>query len=108
MIIEFKKSYRSIVGAIYNIVFIRLFGVWERFGFHITPNHFYQPIPDSRTLTDELWLKQTQLVGINMREQDQINLLNQFSAKFKNEYNGLMTENLAKLKQFWPGVFLLP
>jgi hypothetical protein len=97
-----KMLCRLLLGAIYNIVFIRLFGVWEHMGFHITRNHFYQPIPDTRTLTDDLWMRQSELVGIDMNEQKQIELLNQFSARFKEEYDGLLKADPAKTKQFGP------
>ena len=72
---------------IYHIIFIRLFSLCENMGFHITLNHFYQPIPDTRTLKDELWLRQSELVGIDMNEQKQIHLLAQFSSRFKGEYS---------------------
>ena len=59
---------------------------WQKLGFHITPNHYYQPIPDTRTLKDELWQSQSELVGIDINEEEQINILSLFSLKFKEEY----------------------
>ena len=81
------------ISKIYNL-FLRLFikkffPVWQRMGFHITLNHFYEPIPDTRTLKDELWLKHSDMVGVEMKEEGQINLLSQFSSKFKDEYKSL-------------------
>jgi hypothetical protein len=32
-----------------------LFQNWEKHGFHVTPVHFYQPIPDTQSLPDTLW-----------------------------------------------------
>jgi predicted O-methyltransferase YrrM len=64
----------------------KTFSFWERLGFHITPNHFYEPIPDTRDLKDELWINRSELIGIEINEEKQINLLFQFSSKFKNEY----------------------
>jgi predicted O-methyltransferase YrrM len=75
--------------VVYHIVFVRLFAVWERMGFHITPNHFYQPIPDTRSLTDDLWLRKSELVGVDVNEQGQIQLLREFSSRFRNEYDCL-------------------
>lgn len=66
----------------------RFFHIWENKGYHVTPAHFYEPIPDTRTLSDDIWLKQSQLVGIDINEQRQINLLREFSSKFKKEYDG--------------------
>ena len=63
-----------------------MFPIWQKIGIHITPNYFYSPIPDTRTLKDELWKKKSELVGIDINEENQIKLLYQFSSKFKLEY----------------------
>jgi predicted O-methyltransferase YrrM len=68
------------------IIYKKLFTLWEKLGFHITRNHFYEPIPDTRTLKDDLWQKTSELVGIDINEESQINLLSMFSCKFKEEY----------------------
>ena len=102
MKIKLRTLHWPLSRTISNIIFIKLFRVWERMGFHITQNHFYQPIPDIRTLPDNLWLRQSELVGIDMNEQRQIGLLNELSVKFKNEYDGLLEENSSKPKQFGP------
>ncbi len=78
------------IARIYNAVLRRClkksFPFWQKLGFHITPNHYYQPIPDTRTLKDDLWQKQSELAGIDINEEGQINLLSQFSSEFKEEY----------------------
>src|SRR5205085_580114 len=35
--------------------FHELFPIWEQHGFHATPVHFYQPIPDTPELPETLW-----------------------------------------------------
>jgi predicted O-methyltransferase YrrM len=77
-----------------------LFSLWESLGFHITPNHFYQPIPDTRTLKDELWLRQSELVGVDMNEQKQIQLLNQFLG-FREEYDAFPKNKASKPYQYY-------
>ncbi|MHA2123469.1 MAG: class I SAM-dependent methyltransferase, partial [Promethearchaeota archaeon] len=67
----------------------KLFDVWQKLGFHITPNHYYQPIPDTSTLEKKLWEKNTELIGIDMRDNFQLDLLNHFSDKFKPEYDAI-------------------
>lgn len=62
------------------------FGMWETFGIHITPNYFESPIPDSRFLKEEIWSKNSNLTGINMRENEQIKLLETFVHAYKAEY----------------------
>ena len=72
-------------GAVYDRENFRL---WERRGYHITPIHFYYPIPDTR----ELELKNFQiseLPGINMRQEFQLKLMKETFAGFSEEYNRL-------------------
>ena len=45
-----KKVYNSFL----RLFIKKSFPIWQRIGFHITPNHFYEPVPDTRTLKDEL------------------------------------------------------
>ncbi|TET91158.1 MAG: class I SAM-dependent methyltransferase [Methanomassiliicoccales archaeon] len=77
----------GLYGAILRRVLKLSFRFWQRLGFHITPNHFYQPIPDTRTLKDDLWQKESELVGIDINEKGQIELLSLFSSRFKEEYD---------------------
>lgn len=62
------------------------FRLWERKGFHITPVSYEEPIPDTATLKDDLWQRQSKLVGIDLNEQGQIDLLSLFSSRFREEY----------------------
>lgn len=66
--------------------FRKSFPIFQYFGVHVTPNHFYAPVPDTRTLTDDLWQKQSELVGIDINDEAMCDLLSQFSFKFKAEY----------------------
>ncbi|MFC1848270.1 class I SAM-dependent methyltransferase [Chloroflexota bacterium] len=70
-------------------VFYLLFLVLQRVGIHITRNRFYSPIPDTRALSPELWLRESKLVGVNLAEQGQLELLRCFSSVFKEEYEKL-------------------
>jgi hypothetical protein len=55
--------------------FQEIFPVWERHGFHVTPVHFYQPIPDAQSLPENLWDRPSELVGIEMKDSLQLDLL---------------------------------
>lgn len=79
---KISKAYK---GGLRRII-KKSFPIWERLGFHITPNYFYEPIPDTRTLKDGLWLNQSELTGINIDEEIMNNLLSKFYSKFKDEY----------------------
>ena len=64
----------------------KAFSLFQKLGYHITPNHFYYPIPDTTRLKDDLWLKHSELDGIDINEEKQLELLSLFEASFKNEY----------------------
>ena len=72
--------------------FHELFPVWERHGFHVTPVHFHQPIADTRELSETLWQQPSDLVGINMNDAMQLDLLRHHLTKFRDEYNNLPIE----------------
>ncbi len=65
----------------------RYFRMWQERGFHITPIHYYAPIPDTRTLSDDLWQKRSDLVGLAINENKQLELLSVFMSKYRNEYS---------------------
>ncbi|MDD3014115.1 MAG: class I SAM-dependent methyltransferase [Candidatus Gastranaerophilales bacterium] len=75
---------------IYNGVLRRFlkntFHIWEKLGFHAIPIHFYEPTPDLKNLDDKLWKKNSDLIGIKMNEDTQLNLLETFSKNYRKEY----------------------
>jgi hypothetical protein len=66
-----------------------VFPVWEQHGFHVTPVHFYQPIPDTRSLPETLWNRPSKLVGIDINDIQQLDLLRKEFPRFRDEYNHL-------------------
>lgn len=80
------------LSIIYNYILRKIIKLCFRFfqwlGIHISPNHYYQPIPDTRTLDDSIWKKESKLFGIDMNADRQISLLKSFS-QFKKEYDKL-------------------
>jgi predicted O-methyltransferase YrrM len=63
----------------------RYYRQWEKAGYHVTPNHFFFPIPDSEALADGLWEKESDLVGLNMRPEEQLHLLTEVFPKYNKE-----------------------
>jgi hypothetical protein len=62
----------------------RFFEIWERRGYHVTPVHFYEPIPDTRTLdldSDRI----SELPGVDMDESGQLALLQEIR-QWESEY----------------------
>ena len=71
----------------YEANYIKYFPYWEKKGFYITPNHFYQPIPETRALKNNLWEKESELIGIDMNINFQLYLLQEVFPRYSNEYN---------------------
>jgi hypothetical protein len=60
--------------------------LWERRGIHVTPVHFYAPIPDSQSLKENLWERSPRLAGVAMNPAMQLHLLREVFPVFKAEY----------------------
>jgi len=84
-----KKGFNKI----FYSAFRKIFFFFQKFGIHVIPNHYYCPVPDTRTLTDYIFHRKTQLIGINVNEREQLELLNSFEINFKREY-----EKIPRLK----------
>jgi len=66
----------------------RYFHLWEAQGYHVTPVHYFEPIPDTRLLPESLWQDTSRYArGIDFREDEQIRLLAFFEDAFKIEYS---------------------
>jgi Methyltransferase domain len=81
-----------------------LFLNWERHGFHVTPVHFYEPIPDTQSLTETLWSQPSELVGIDMNDSMQLELLRNHFTKLRDEYNNFPVEPPLGQKRPFRGV----
>jgi len=68
-----------------------IFPVWEGHGFHVTPVHFYQPIPDTQSLPETLWNRPSELVAVDMNDSVQLDLLRTRFQKFRDEYEQFPT-----------------
>lgn len=85
-----------------NPQFRELFLKWERHGFHVTPVRFNQPIPDTRSLPETLWSRPSELLGIDMNELAQVDLLRSFS-RFRDEYQRFPTGATEEDNRFYLG-----
>ena len=77
------------------------FALWERMGFHVTPNHFHQPIPDSGALPEALWTRQSEMVGVDMNEPFQLHLLQDAFPRFHDEYRHFAREKTRVPHEFY-------
>lgn len=62
------------------------FTFWQRLGIHALPNHFYSPIPDTRSFDEHFWSRQSDLVGVTINGEQQQSLLTTFSSLYRDEY----------------------
>jgi len=72
--------------CLHSLKFNEIFPLWERHGFHVLPVHFYQPIPDTQSLSERLWAQPSKLAGIDMNDSGQLDLLRNQFPKFRDEY----------------------
>lgn len=86
-IYRLKRTIRWVKNKIERIFIIDLFQFWEKMGFHVTINHFYSPIPDTRLLQESIWTHESDLSGIDINTDAQLIILSTFSEKFKQEYD---------------------
>ena len=89
--------YRSLVSKFLRVTF----PFWEWLGIHVIPSHFYQPVPDTRTLPKRLWEEHSKLIGIDVNEKTQLDLLSRFTKRFKHEYEQLPREKTSVPFQYY-------
>jgi SAM-dependent methyltransferase len=70
----------------------KYFTLWERHGFHLVPNHFYHPIPDTRKLHDDILNRVSAMPGVAMNEGAQLELLNNAFTAFSAECDAIPHE----------------
>jgi predicted O-methyltransferase YrrM len=79
----------------------KAFGTFEKLGFYLIPRTFYGPIPDTRTLPDELWKRHSQLIGIDMRPQAQLALMGELAERYGGEYGILPSQPTDDPRQYY-------
>jgi predicted O-methyltransferase YrrM len=79
----------------------RTFPLFQRLGFHVVPNRFNQPIPDTRTLKPALWETRSQLVGVDLREGEQLRLLSELSSRYRPEWDRFPLEPTTPNHQYY-------
>ncbi len=85
---------------LYHPRFRELFQLWEKRGLHVTPVHFYQPVPDTRTIPETTWGRQSELAGVDMNDSVQLDLLRNCFPRFRDEYEQLPSAPTGDPTQF--------
>jgi predicted O-methyltransferase YrrM len=94
---DFKRVYRAVIREGIK----PLFGFFERLGVHVTPIHFYQPIPDTASLDSVIWTRRSAMVGIDLRDSAQLALLAKLSESYKAEYNAFPRDDTGDPSAFY-------
>lgn len=97
---ELRGKLSRAPGILFNQAIKRSFPFWQALGLHVIPNHFYEPVPDTRRLKPELWDPMRETPGIDWRAEDQIRLLEEFASKYKSEYDAFPRTRTAVPHQF--------
>lgn len=70
----------------------RYYPLWEERGYHVTPVHFYEPLPDSRDVSPEQLERRSPMVGIDLCVERQLALLHGLARAHAAEYAALLRE----------------
>ncbi len=79
----------------------RIFSLCQRLGFNLVTLDYLSPVPKLSDLKENTWKNQTELFGINMRDDKQVNLLNQFILNYKEEYDAFPQEKQSVPHKFY-------
>lgn len=67
----------------------RYFDLWQAHGYHVLQVHFYSPLPNTRELPEGAWSTSSELPGLDLNERGQLSLLEEFSKRYRSEYEAL-------------------
>ena len=72
--------------CLYDKDFPTWFRLWEEHGFHVTPVHYYSPIPDSQHLNPDIWDRPSEVPGLDLNSTMQLYFLHEVFPRFRSEY----------------------
>lgn len=81
----------------------RYFELWQSNGFHVNQVHYYSPIPDTRTLSSGIFCRESEVIGLDLNETQQLSLLDEFRQRFASEYSQLPRKKPPGVPQFYFG-----
>lgn len=98
----FESNLKNIAKGVHgtDLDRIKTFDLGEIHGIHITPIHFYQPIPDTRNIKQEVYDHVKKFSGISFREKEQLALIEKFS-KYEHELKLFPYDHTGNESQFY-------
>lgn len=79
----FKRKYASLIYR----ASLHCFRFFERLGVHVTPVHYYSPIPDTGSFEPELFRRELSLEGVDMNREGQLAWLRDVAANHAGEFS---------------------
>jgi hypothetical protein len=80
----------------------KYFELWQECGYHVIPTHFYSAVPDTREIKESVFDSKTEMIGINITNLIQLDLLNCITS-YKSEYSGFPSSRDANHPRFFFG-----
>lgn len=74
---------------------------FEQRGVHVAPANFYSPIPDTSQLDAAIWQRESELVGIDMHDEQQLHLVGEVFPQFRDEYEAIPSAPTEVPSQFY-------
>lgn len=71
---------------------VNLFDAFQACGVHVVPNHFYNPVPDTRTINPALFDSPSKLPAVDLRLPDQLRLMRDLRARFAAEFDAFKSD----------------
>jgi len=81
---------KELKDTIVRKVCIKTWRIWEKVGVHMSPNHYYWPIPETKDILSYDFKKKFSLDGIKISEADMLMWLKRI-AKYREEYAKIHT-----------------
>ena len=78
----------------------RYFDLLQDIGVHVSKVRYDEPIPDTRTLPEDLWNRPQPMVGIDFNDVRQLELLAQF-AQYRTEYDAFPDKPTARTHEYF-------
>lgn len=84
----------------------RFFSLWEKRGYHVTPVHFYEPVPDTTQLREDVFSWNSELRGVDMNVEGQMALLDKFVSAYSREFDAFPSSPTGNTGDFYFGNML--
>ncbi len=86
---------QDILKKIIGKIAISGFGLWEKFGVHIVPDKFDSPVPSTKDLTDEIFRRESDCIGVDWNVKEQGHYLKSIFPKYATEVEFERNEGLS-------------